>query len=75
MAPLANAPPSDVDSPKPPEHVSHSQYSSWLKCGKAYQLSRIIGLPEAPAWWSIGGTGVHSATEKYDRHLLAQGEQ
>ena len=69
---MANAPPSTPDSQGLPAHVSHSQYSEWLKCGKSYQLKRILGLQEAPAWWSIGGTGVHSATEKWDRHQLEQ---
>ena len=66
---MANAPP---DSNESWPHVSHSQYAEWLKCGKSYELKRIIGLAEAPAWWSIGGKGVHSATEKYD--LLELGE-
>lgn len=57
----------------PPLHVSFSQLNAWLRCGKAYQLQRMMGLAEQPAWWSIGGTGVHTATEKYDR-LLLEGE-
>jgi hypothetical protein len=60
---MANAPPNVP-------HVSHSQYSDWLRCGKAYELKRVLGLAEAPAWWSIGGKGVHSATETYDLSLL-----
>lgn len=57
-----------------PAHISHSQYSDYLRCGKAYQLKRILGLPESPAWWSIGGKGVHAATEAFDRELLLTGE-
>lgn len=52
-----------------PPHVSYSQYSDFLKCGKAYQLKRVLGLPEAPAWWSFGGKGVHSAAERHDLEL------
>lgn len=55
---------------KSPPHVSYSQFSDWLRCGKAYELKKILGLAESPAWWSIGGHGVHTATEKYDRQLL-----
>jgi len=65
---MANAPPGSNTGPA---HVSYSQYAEWLKCGKSYELKRIIGLSETPAWWSIGGKGVHSATEKYDLHLLS----
>lgn len=69
---MANAPP---DQAKLPAHVSYSQYTDWLKCGKAYELKRVLGLAESPAWWSIGGKGVHSATESYDRMLLEREQQ
>lgn len=54
-----------------PTHLSYSQLSDWLRCGKRYQLARILGLPETPAWWNVGGHAVHSATEAYDRHIHA----
>lgn len=63
---MANAPPIQVG----PAHVSYSQFTEWSKCGKAYELKKILGLSESPSWWSIGGHGVHSATEKYDRETL-----
>lgn len=50
----------------PPEHVSYSQFNDWLRCGKAYELKRIIGVQEFPAWWSIAGNAVHKATERFD---------
>lgn len=50
-----------------PPHLSYSSLSEWLKCGKLYQLSRVLGLPERPAWWNLGGRAVHSATEAHDR--------
>lgn len=52
-----------------PPHFSYSGLGEWLKCGKSYQLSRVLGLPEKPAWWNIGGHAVHSATEAHDRHV------
>lgn len=61
---MANAPPEENASPA---HVSFSQYSEWLKCGKAYELKKVLGFAEQPAWWNLGGKGVHAATEAYDR--------
>lgn len=48
-------------------HVSYSAFKDWLDCGKAYQLKRILQLPERQAWWNVGGHAVHAATEEYDR--------
>jgi len=58
-----------VDEPRP--HVSYSALSDFLRCGKLYQLKRLVGLPERPAWWNVGGRAVHKATEMYDRQLFA----
>lgn len=63
---MANAPP-EIQIPA---HVSYSQFVEWSKCGKAYELKKLLGLAEQPAWWSIGGHGVHAATETFDRKLL-----
>jgi len=52
-------------------HVSYSAFSDLLGCGKYFQLKRLLGLPERPAWWNIGGRAVHQATEAYDRQLYA----
>lgn len=54
-----------------PAHLSYSALTDYLKCGKQYQLSRILGLPERPAWWNIGGHAVHAATEAWDRRIYA----
>lgn len=54
-----------------PPHLSYSALTDFLKCGKYYQLSRILQLPERPAWWNIGGRAVHSATEAHDRRVHA----
>lgn len=53
--------------PVPLTHLSYSSLTNWLKCGKAYQLSKILGLTEQASWWSIGGRAVHEATEVIDR--------
>jgi len=63
---MANAPPNEAI----PAHVSYSQFNEWNQCGKAYELKRLLGLAETPAWWAIGGHGLHAATETYDRKAL-----
>ncbi len=52
-----------------PSYVSYSAFTQWLKCGKAYQLARLLDVQEQPAWWFAGGSAVHAATEVYDRAL------
>jgi len=51
-------------------HLSYSQLETFLSCGEKYRLSRIVGVPEEPAWYLIGGSAVHEATEAYDRALF-----
>lgn len=53
-------------------HLSWSAISDYLRCGKAFQLSRVLGLPEQPGMSRAGGRAVHVATEAYDRWLLTQ---
>lgn len=49
-----------------PEHTSHSAINSYIRCGKAYQLKKL-GVEELPAWWLLGGSAVHKATEWLDK--------
>lgn len=49
-----------------PLHVSHSSLNSYTRCGKAFELSKL-GVQEAPAWWLLGGSAVHKATEWLDK--------
>ena len=51
--------------------VSYSSFTSWLRCGKAYQLERIMGLEGTPAWYFVGGSVVHKVSEVYDFALFA----
>ena len=46
-------------------HRSFSAFTSWLRCGKAYELERIVNAPSEPAWWFVGGGAFHAAAEKY----------
>jgi putative RecB family exonuclease len=52
-------------------HRSFSSFSSWIRCGKAWELERQLEAPSEPAWWFVGGSAFHSAAEKY---LLRQFE-
>jgi hypothetical protein len=55
-----------------PSHVSYSSLSTWLDCGWKYYLSRIVNEDETPAWYLVGGSALHAATEDYDRILWAK---
>lgn len=50
-----------------PPHRSYSSFTTWLSCGKQWQLARVAKVPETPAWYLVGGSAVHAATETYDR--------
>lgn len=52
-----------------PPHISHSSMNLWTGCGKRYELQKIQKVPEAPAWYLIGGSAVHKATEWLDLHV------
>jgi len=47
-------------------HTSHSSINSYLYCGKAFELEKIKKFPSPPAWWLLGGSAVHTATEWID---------
>lgn len=59
--------------PDAPVYVSYSQFTSYLQCGKAYQLRRLFDVPEVPAWYLAGGSAVHAVTEAYDKALWEAG--
>lgn len=58
-----------IGGEKLPSHVSYSSLTTWLDCGWKYYLSRIVNEDETPAWYLIGGSALHAATEEYDRIL------
>jgi len=51
------------------QHRSFSSFTSWLRCGKAWQLERALQAPSEPAWWFVGGQAFHAAAEAF---LLAE---
>lgn len=46
-------------------HRSFSSMTSWIRCGKAWQLERDFKVPSQPAWWFVGGTSFHTAVERF----------
>lgn len=52
-----------------PAYRSYTSFTSWLSCGKAWELSRRARVAEQPSWWLAGGKAVHTATEQYDHRL------
>lgn len=56
----------NIDDFDMPEHISHSQLTTWLSCGWLYFLTRIASVKETGSWWLVGGSSVHEATEAYD---------
>jgi len=57
-----------------PQHISYSAFSTYIDCGHKYYLTRMVKVSEPPAWYLIGGSALHSASEEVDAKLLA-GEQ
>jgi hypothetical protein len=51
-------------------HRSFSSFTSWMKCGKAWQLERELKVPSEPAWWFVGGSSFHLAVETYLKDKL-----
>ena len=47
--------------------MSHSSLSTWLDCGERFYLERVAGAPQSKAWYLIGGSAFHTATEWIDR--------
>lgn len=46
---------------------SYSAFSTWLSCGKRFELERLRGVQRIPAWYNVGGTVFHEWAEAYDR--------
>lgn len=49
------------------EHLSYSALDSLLTCGERFRLERVLNVPQTPAWWFIGGSAFHTATEWWDK--------
>ena len=49
------------------KHLSYSGFDNFQQCGEKYRLTRVLNVPEGQAWWFIGGTAIHTATEMWDK--------
>jgi len=47
-------------------HTSYSSFSSWLRCQKKWELTRVKDVPREPAWNLVGGKAVHLLTEWWE---------
>jgi len=56
-------------------HASYSSLSTFLDCGERYRLQKVVKITEIPAWFFVGGSAVHAATEEYDRGSVLSAEE
>lgn len=54
-----------------PAYMSYSRMNSILTCGEQFRLERIIKVPVAEHWASIGGNAFHEAIEALLKHELS----
>lgn len=52
-----------------PAHASFSSLTSYARCPKSWQLERVSRVPQQGGWAGIGGSAVHTATERHDYGL------
>lgn len=55
--------------------LSHSSLTTWLDCGEKYRLTKIEKAVEKPAYYLIGGSAFHTATELLDRDPSLEGDE
>lgn len=58
-----------------PNKFSHSQISSWMRCGKQYYLERIAGYRHAPAVYLATGNAMHEVIEDLNRKYFERQER
>jgi len=61
-------------SEQTPERLrfSHSQLSTFTRCGKQYYLERIATAPSKPAVWFVAGTAIHNAIEAINQEYVKE---
>ena len=62
---------SNTDTRYNPKHLSYSAIDSYLRCGKAFELERVVKVPRGSAWYFVGGSAVHEVTEGLDLSFFA----
>lgn len=58
--------PIEINGFEIPEHISYSALSTYVDCGQKYYLTRVVKVSETPAWYFIGGSAIHTASEIID---------
>lgn len=48
-------------------YLSYSALNTLNDCGERFRLERVVQVPQTQAWWFIGGSAFHLATEWLDR--------
>lgn len=46
-----------------PEHRSHSQATTWLRCQHQYYLEKVANVGRKPALYLVSGTVIHECLE------------
>ena len=49
------------------KHLSYSGLDSLLTCSERFRLEKVLSVPRGTAWYLLGGSAVHSATEYLDK--------
>lgn len=49
------------------KYLSYSSFDSLLTCGEKYRLQKVLSVPQSQAWYLLGGSAVHEATEIVDK--------
>lgn len=58
-----------------PTYTSYSSLSSYAKCPKAWQLQRLVKVPQSQGWARLGGSAVHVAAERYDTGVSGSAQE
>lgn len=48
-----------------PEHISYSQYNTYLSCPRSWYLGKVAKAEEVPTWYLAIGTAVHTMIEDH----------
>ena len=57
------------------KYLSFSSLESWLSCGEKYRLQKVVGVHQQQAWYLLGGSAVHEATELLDTQAVDTPEE
>jgi hypothetical protein len=61
-----------MNKPREYSYLSYSSFSTLMKCGEAFRLSRLVGVEEGPAVWFISGTAFHHGCDEIDKAIFRE---